>query len=116
MSKEDQQNKPPVTVQGSLTRFLPDGEFGAIEDPLEYEQRMSALPPARREFAEEGTHFAHLWQYFSEHRMQLPRHIVEQISELSKLSAAEQIATIRRVNQALMQYLNDVSEDSGVRQ
>jgi len=69
MSKEDQQNKPPVTVQGSLTRFLPDGEFGAIEDPLEYEQRMSALPPARREFAEEGTHFAHLWQYFSEHRM-----------------------------------------------
>jgi hypothetical protein len=48
--------------------------------------------------------------------MQLPRHIVEQIGELSKLPATEQIATMRRVNQALMEYLNDVGEDSGVRQ
>lgn len=116
MSKEDQQNKPAATVHGSLSRFLPSGDQGAIEDPEEYERRMSALPPAQREFAEEGTRFANLWQYFSEHRMQLPRHIVEQISELSKLSATEQIATMRRVNQALMEYLNDVGQDSGIRQ
>jgi hypothetical protein len=77
---------------------------------------VSALPPAQREFAEEGTRFANIWQFFSEHRMQLPRHIVEQIGELSKLPATEQIATMRRVNQALMEYLNDVGEDSGVRQ
>jgi hypothetical protein len=116
MSKEDQQNKLAVTVQGSLRRFLPGGEFGATEDPQENERRMSCLPRAQREFAEEGTRFANLWQYFSEHRMQLPRHVVEQISELSKLTAAEQIATMRRVNQALKEYVNDVGEDSGVRQ
>ncbi|MGD0466750.1 MAG: hypothetical protein ABSA54_00085 [Terriglobales bacterium] len=116
MSKEDQQNKPAVAVQGGLSKFLSGGEFGAIEDPQEYERRISALPPAQREFAEEGTRFANLWQYFSEHRMELPRHIVEQIGELSRLPAAEQIATMRRVNQALMEYLNDVGEDSGVRQ
>ena len=116
MSKEDQQNKPAVAVQGGLGRFLPGGEFSAIEDPHEYERRIRALPPAQREFAEEGTRFANLWQYFSEHRMELPRHIVEQIGELSRLPAAEQIATMRRVNQALMEYLNDVGEDSGVRQ
>jgi len=115
MSKEDQQNKP-AALQGSLSRFLRGGELSAIEDPQEYERRMSALPPAQREFAEEGTRFANLWQYFSEHRMQLPRHIVEQISELSKLPAAEHVATMRRVNQALVEYLNDVGEDSGVRQ
>jgi hypothetical protein len=116
MSKEDQQNKPAVMVQGSLGRFLAGGELGAIEDPHEYERRMRALPPAQREFAEEGTRFANLWQFFSEHKMQLPRQIVEQVGELSKLPAAEQIATMRRVNEALMEYLNDVGEDSGVRQ
>ena len=116
MSKEDKQSKAAVAVRGSWTKFLPGGEFGALENPEEYEHRMNALPPAQREFAEEGTRFANLWQYFAEHRMQLPRHIVEQISELSKLSAEEQIATMRRVNQSLMEYLNDVGEDSGVRQ
>jgi hypothetical protein len=116
MSKEDQQNKPAVTARGSLSRFLPGGELGAMEDPQEYERRMSSLPTAQREFAEEGTRFANLWQYFPEHRMQLPRQIVEQVGELSKLAAAEQITTIRRVNQALMEYLNDVGKDSGVRQ
>ena len=116
MSKEDQQKQPAATVQGSLGRFLAGGELGAIEDPEEYERRMRALPPPQREFAEEGTRFANLWQYFSEHKMQLPRQIVEQVGELAKLPAAEQIATMRRVNQALMEYLNDVGEDSGVRQ
>jgi hypothetical protein len=116
MSREDQQNKPTVTVQGSLDRFLAGRDGVAIEDPQEYERRMHALPPAQREFAEEGTRFANLWQYFSEHKMQLPRQIVDQLGGLSKLPAAEQIATMRRVNQALMEYLNDVGEDSGVRQ
>ena len=113
---EDRQNKPAVTVQGSLSRFLAGGELGAIEDLREYERRMRSLPPAQREFAEEGTRFANLWQYYVEHKMQLPRQIVEPVGELSKLPAAEQIATLRRVNQALMEYLNDVGEDSGVRQ
>ena len=116
MSKEDPQNKSAVTAQGSLGRFSAGGELGAIEDPQEYERRMRALPPAQREFAEEGTRFANLWQYFSEHKMQLPRQIMEQVGELSKLPAAEQIATMRHVNLALMEYLNDVGEDSGVRQ
>ena len=116
MYKEDQQNKTSVTVRGSLSKFMARGELGAIEDPQEYERRMRALPPVQREFAEEGTRFANLWQFFSEHRMQLPRHIVEQVGELSKLPAAAQIATMRRVNQALMEYLNDVGEDSGFRQ
>jgi hypothetical protein len=116
MSKDNDQFKIAVVAQGSLRKFLPGGEFGALENPEEYERRMNALPAAQREFAEEGRRFANLWQYFAEHRMQLPRHIVEQISELSKLPSAEQIATMRRVNRALMEYLNDVGEDSRVRQ
>jgi len=116
MPKEHQHNKPTVTGDGTLGRFLPGGEFGAIENPKEYEKRMSSLPPSQREFAEEGTRFANLWQYFSEHRMQLPREIVDRVAELSKLPAVEQVAMMRQVNQALMEYLNDCGEDSGVRQ
>ena len=82
----------------------------------EYEQRVNALPPEQREFAEESTRFADIWQYFSEHRMQLPKDVVNQVNGLPKLTAAEQTTVLRRVNQELMEYLNDVGEDSGVRQ
>jgi hypothetical protein len=115
MPKEEQQTKQE-SATASLAEFLPGGEFGPMTNRQEYEQRINALPPEQREFAEESTRFADIWQYFSEHRMQLPRDIVDQLNGLAKLSTAEQIAVMRRVNQGLMVYLNDVCEDSGVRQ
>ena len=82
----------------------------------EYEQRMNALPPEQREFAQESTRFADIWQYFSGHRMQLPKDVVNRVSGLALLTTVEQTAVLRSVNQELMEYLNDVGEDSGVRQ
>jgi hypothetical protein len=75
-----------------------------------------ALPPEQREFAEESTRFADIWQYFSEHRMQLPKEVVSQIGGLAQLTTVEQTTILRRINQELMEYLNDVGEDSRVRQ
>lgn len=115
MSKREDQSQQGSKT-GILSRFLPGGELGPLTDRQEYEQRVNVLPPEQREFAKESTRFADIWQYFSEHRIQLPRDVVDQVSGLAKLSTAEQIAVMRRVNQALMVYLNDVSEDSGVRQ
>ena len=115
MSKEEEQSKQGWGT-GSLTKFLPGGELGPSTDRQEYEQRVNALPPEQREFAEEGSRFADIWQYFSEHRMQLPKDVVNQVSGLPKLTTAEQTTVLRRVNQELMEYLNDVGEDSGVRQ
>jgi hypothetical protein len=82
----------------------------------DYEQRINALPPEQREFAEESTRFADIWQYFSEHRMQLPKDAVNRVSGLALLTTVEQTTVLRSVNQELMEYLNDVGEDSGVRQ
>ena len=115
MSKEEQQAKPELAKAG-LVKFLPGGEFGPMTNRQEYEQRMNALPPEQREFAEESTRFADIWQYFSEHRMQLPKDIVNRVSGLALLTTVEQTTVLRSVNQELMEYLNDVGEDSGVRQ
>ena len=100
----------------SLNRLLPGGECGPVEDRREYEQRVNSLPPEQREFVEESTRFADIWQYFSEHRMQLPKNVVDQVSSLSKLATTQQTVVLRRINHELMEYLNDVGEGSSVRQ
>lgn len=115
MSKEDQQTKQD-SATGSLAKFLPGGEFGPMTNRQEYEQKVNALPPEQREFAEESTRFADIWQYFSEHRMQLPKNVVNQVSGLAQLTTLEQTTVLRSINRDLMEYLNDVGEDSGVRQ
>jgi hypothetical protein len=115
MSKDEQQALRE-SATGSLAKFLPGGEFGPITNRQEYEKKVNALPPEQREFAEESTRFADIWQYFSEHRMQLPKDVVNQIGGLAQLTTVEQTFALRRVNQELMEYLNDVGEDSGVRQ
>ena len=115
MSKEEQQTKRK-SAPGSLAKVLPDGEFGPMTNRQEYEQRVKALPPQQREFAEESARFADIWQYFSEQRMQLPKGVVNRVSGLAQLTTVEQTIVLRTINQELMEYLNDVGEDSGVRQ
>ena len=115
MAKEEQQTKQQSAI-GSLAKFTSGREFGPMTSRQEYEQRTKALPPAQREFAEESTRFADIWQYFSEHRMQLPRDVVNRVNGLALLTTVEQTAVLRSVNQELMGYLNDVGEDSGIRQ
>lgn len=115
MSKEEEQTKRESSA-GNLAKFLPGGEFGPMTNREEYEQKVNALPPEQREFAVESTRFADIWQYFSEHRMQLPKGVVNQVSGLAQLTTVEQTTVLRTINQELMEYLNDVGEDSGVRQ
>jgi hypothetical protein len=115
MSKDEEQVRQGSNT-GSLKRFLPGGECGPVEDRHEYEQRVNALPLEQREFVEESTRFADIWQYFSEHRMQLPKNVVNQVSDLSKLATTQQTVVLRRINHELMEYLNDVGEGSGARQ
>lgn len=114
MSKEEPQTKQE-SATGSLAKFLPGGEFGPMTNRQEHEQRVNALSPDQREFAEESTRFADIWQYFSEHRMQLPKGVVNEVSGLAQLTTVEQTSVLRRINQELMEYLNDVGQDSGVR-
>ena len=114
MSKAEEEQNERNPGRANLSRFLPGREFGSIADRRK--NRTINLSVKQKEFAEESTRFADLWHYFSGHRMELPKDVVEQVGGLPKLPAAEQIAVLRRVNQVLMEYLHDVGEDSGVRQ
>ncbi|MFZ0296755.1 MAG: hypothetical protein WAM13_00255 [Candidatus Sulfotelmatobacter sp.] len=115
MSKGDKRDQPRNT-EGSLDKFEPGGVLGPIEDRSEYENRLTALPPDQNQLAQESTRLADLCQYFSQQQMDIPPEIVEQIAGLSKLATAERIRALIDINRALMEYLNDVGEDPGIRQ
>ena len=115
MSKHDKRNQPRNTGP-ALDKFEPGGVLGPIEDRNEYEQRLNALPPDQSELAKENARLADLCQYFSQQQIDIPPEIVERVAGLSRLSTAERIRALIDVNRALMEYLNDVGQDPGIRQ
>lgn len=101
---------------GTLNRFEPGHELGPIEDRNEYEQRIDALPTDQQELAQESTRLADLCQYFSTQKIDIPPQLVERITSLRRLATPERIRVLKEVNKALMEYLNDVGQDSGISQ
>jgi hypothetical protein len=115
MLKDDKRSQPRNTER-ALDKFEPGGALGPIEDRNEYEQRLNALPPDQNHLAQESTRLADLCQYFSLQKIDIPPEIVEQVAGLSRLATAERIRALIEVNRALMEYLNDVGQDPGIRQ
>ena len=101
---------------GALNRFEPGHELGPIEDRNEYEQRIDALPKDQQELAQESTRLADLCQYFSMHEIDMPPQLMERVSSLRRLAIPERIRVLKEVNQALMEYLNEVGRDPGIPQ
>ena len=102
--------------RGAIDKFEVSGEFGAIEDKNEYEQRLDSLPPEEQELAQESARFADLCRYFSDKKMDIPTDVLDQVGALAKRSNTDRIRLLRAVNQSLMEYLNDVGEDPQIRQ
>ena len=115
MLKDDKRSQPGNTER-ALDKFEPGGALGPIEDRNEYEKRLTALPPYQNQLAQESTRLADLCQYFSQQQMDIPPEIVEQVAGLSRLATAERVRALIEVNRALMEYLNDVGQDPGIRQ
>jgi len=103
-------------LPGALNAFEPNGALGPIEHRTEYEQRLNALPTDQKDLAQESTRLADLCQYFSAQKMDIPPEIVEQVGNLRRLAIPERIGALKAVNRALMEYLNDVGQDPGIRQ
>jgi hypothetical protein len=115
MSKDEKENRSkPKSC--ALDKFEPGGELDPIEGRNEYEQRLNSLPAEQKDFAEESTRFADLCQYFSQQKMDIPPSIVERLGNVSKLPAPDRIRAMKDINRELMEYLNDVGQDPGVRQ
>src|SRR5580693_7173768 len=115
MSKDEKENRSKPE-SGALHKLEPGGELGPIEDRNEYEQRLSSLPVEQKEFAEESTCFADLCQYFSQQRVDIPASIVERVRNVSRLPAPDRTCAMKDINRELMEYVNDVGEDPGIRQ
>jgi hypothetical protein len=115
MSNDDEKRQFSK-ARGPLDKFEPGGELGPIEDRNQYEQRFDSLPVDQKELARESTRFADLCQYFCQHEIDIPPQIQERVGRLPKLALSERIRAVRDINRALMEYLNDVGQDSGIRQ
>ena len=115
MSKDEKENRSKPK-SGALDKFEPGGELGPLDDRNEYEQRLHSLPLGQKELAQESTRFADLCQYFSQQRMDIPASIVERVGNVSKLPVKDRIRAMKDINRELMEYLNDVGQDPGIRQ
>ena len=115
MSKDEKKNRSQAK-SGTLDKVEPGGESGPLDDRNEYEQRLNSLPAEQKELAEESTRFADLCQYISQQRMDIPASIVERVRNVSKLPVPDRIRAMNDINRELMEYLNDVGQDPGIRQ
>jgi len=97
-------------------KFEAGGELGPIENRNEYEQRLEALPPEEKELALQSMRFADFCRYFAGKKMDIPPQVLDRIQGLSTFSIADRIRILKDANQRLMEYLNDVGQDSKIRQ
>jgi hypothetical protein len=115
MSEDEKENRSK-RKSGTLDKFGPGGELGAIGDRNEREQRLNSLPSREKELADESARFADLCQYFSQQKMDIPPSVVERLGNVSKLPAPDRIRAMQDINRELMEYLDDVGQDLGIRQ
>ena len=100
----------------SVHKFEAGGESGPIEDRNQYEQRLDALPSDEKEVAQQSARFADTCRYFAEKKMDIPPHVLDLFEGLSRAPLADRVRILKDVNQRLIEYLNDVSEDPHTRQ
>jgi hypothetical protein len=109
-------NKRSENVKGALDRLESGGDLGPVEDRNRYDERLDSLPPLEKELAQESARFADLCQYFERQRMDIPMEIVDQLGRASRLAIPERIEAMKKLNQKLMEYLDNVGQDPGIRQ
>jgi hypothetical protein len=115
MLKDEKKNRAQPK-SGALDKFEPGGELGPFDDRNEYQQRLNSLPAEQKDLAEESARFADLCQHFSQQKMDIPPSIVERVGNVSELPVKDRIRAMKDINRELMEYLNDVGQDPGIRQ
>ena len=108
MSKEEK----PKNTTGALARF----DLGPVEDRNEFDQRLKTLPAGKKELAEESARFADLCHYFERQRMDVPMEVLDQLGRASRLAIPERIEAMKKLNQRLMEYLNNAGNGHFIRQ
>ena len=97
-------------------KFERGGDLGPIEDRNEYEERLAALPQEEADLAAHSAHFADLCRYFAICKIDIPAEVLDLVRLLSRSAVQERIQILKDANRRLIEYLNDVAEDSKSRQ
>jgi len=113
---KDRQREQPKNAEGALDTFEQGGALGPLEDRNEREQRVNTLPSDQKELAQESARFADLCQHFAQQKMDVPADSVAELGRVAEFDIPERVRAIKRLNQKLMEYLNDVGQDPGIRQ
>ncbi len=90
--------------------------LGPIDSITEREARIASLPEKEKEMAQESAHFADLCSYFSQQRMDLPAHVVDELQRVARLDLAQRASRMRLLNEGLMKYLSDLGCERQPRQ
>ena len=101
-SSHSNERKGARMIKGDRQRGRP---MSAQRNPDKVEPLVA--PSLEKELAEVCARFADVCQHFSEQNMDLPPQIVDEVRLVSKLAVGDRIARIKRLNQALTQYLLD---------
>jgi hypothetical protein len=95
--------------------FAPGGSLAPIADYMEREKLLNTLPRDEKALAEGLSRYVDLCRFFSENQMQVPPHIVRAVGRLRAQAIEDRVSQIEEINQELMEYLHNVSDDTGVR-
>jgi hypothetical protein len=112
MAKEEKSKN----ITGALARFEPGGDLGPVKDRNEYDLRLKTVPAGKKELAEESARFADLCQYFERQRIDVPMEVLDQVGRASRLAIQERIEAMKKLNQRLMEYLNNAGNGHFIRQ
>lgn len=95
--------------------FAPGGVLAPIKDSIERERLINELPKDEKVLAAGLSRYADLCRFFSEHQMEVPPHMVRGVNQLQKLPIEKRVSQIEDINEALLEYLHNVSENTGLR-
>jgi hypothetical protein len=91
-------------------------QMTANDTRLQKERGHDADSTQEQELAEVCARFADVCQYFSQQKIDLPAHLVDEVRLVSKLAVADRVARMKRLNQELMEYLHSTGPGPQVRQ
>jgi hypothetical protein len=77
---------------------------------------VKSKPPEERELLEQLARFADLWRYFQEQKQKLGEEIVAALGRLHTLPVPERIASLKEINQKLMERLSSAGQGAQFRQ
>ena len=103
-------------AEGPLDKFEPGGESGRSKTAMSTNRRLSSLPPSQQNSLKKARSFADLCQYFSQQKIDLPADLLRASRKVSRLAISDRIRAMKDINRELMEYLNDVGQDPGIRQ